>query len=204
MKRTTKKLATKNTNATSDVDRVGNGLKSNLNNQKTKNNSANTEYKTIRLKRGGFMKLFFVALATLSFSAFAETQEVCVLNIYKTEIIATVDGKEMKGIRMNPDRIPLQVTSFPQDFVILNNADNDVLGFYKPFSPERAEYEEMLASKNLKENHLSVRVLKRYIYNKVYLNILSDKLRIDIPVVADQKIRLNIPMGKDIFLNCEN
>lgn len=151
------------------------------------------------------LKILLIGLiAITSLTAFAEPQEICRLDIYKTEIFGEMDGKVMKGKRMNADHILLPESIFPQEIVILSDADNDVLGFYKQYSSERAEYSEMRKRKDINENSLTVRVLKRYIYEKVYLNIQSDMLSLDIPVLADQKIRLSIPMGKDIFLKCEN
>lgn len=148
--------------------------------------------------------LIFVALATLSFSAFAETQEICNLHIYKTEVLKLNDGQTIKAKRINPDIIQLQVTSFPQDLIILNDADGDVLSYIHPMNPERSEFEELRGQKDISEKDLSVRVIKRHIYSSVYLNIVSDKLSLDVPLVANQKTRLNIPLAKDVFLNCEN
>ena len=148
--------------------------------------------------------LILLALVTLSFGAFAESQDICNLHIYKAQEFKLDNGQTIKAKTLNHDQIPLEITAFPKDLVILNDADGDVLGYIHAYDPDRGIFEEMRSRKDITERRLSVKISKRYIMDSVYLNIVSDNMTLDIPLVSNQKLSLNIPLGKDVYLNCEN
>lgn len=142
--------------------------------------------------------IILASIFCLAFNVAASDKGLCAIEFNKNEFFG-----DIKTYNLNPTRIELQPSIFSNRFAIIEDQDGDVLEIFNSEDKKFYEYVDSLKTPHTVKL-TDIRILKRYIHSKTYLNVRIENVESDIPLVDDQGMSLKVALAKRTRLICEN